>query len=138
MSRMSNSFLQTLKQKGEQIWLTFDYRIEQSQLQRFSLAMGERNPQWQKEVPVSFLLTVGLERILMQVPFSAQIVLLGSSQIVSKASLMEGEIITVQVKIISLKKRAAQTFVKWEIEHKNCNDETVACVRQMVMVRSTA
>ncbi|MCL2615989.1 MAG: MaoC family dehydratase N-terminal domain-containing protein, partial [Dehalococcoidia bacterium] len=87
--------IEELKQKTGHVWLSRDYTAERERIKHFVEVVGDDNPLWQEEVPLSWLLAISLEQVCEQLAALPQAALHGSSAIELFAPVKVGDIVMV-------------------------------------------
>ncbi|MCL1885227.1 MAG: MaoC family dehydratase N-terminal domain-containing protein [Dehalococcoidia bacterium] len=128
--------IEKLKQKTGHVWLTRDYTAERERIKRFVEVVGGDTPLWQEEVPPSWLLAISLEQVCEQLAALPQAALHGSCAIELFAPVKVGDIVTVVVKVSSVRERQQATFVILEIEQHNQSGVMLARCKQVIVLRS--
>lgn len=135
------SGIEKLKARVGVKWQPREYLIEGEMIRRFTRAVGDPNPLWQKGeiAPPNFTLSIGFEQfvddLMKLTPFST--VLMGSTEIESYRPIKRGDVITVVFKISNLRERKGQmgqmAFMTFESSYTNQEGELAAKCRQVVI-----
>lgn len=110
------------------------YEIQERMIQRFTEAIDDPNPLWHVIAPPTFIIVVGLEKLLAQIASLLERGVHGGSELECYQPVRAGDIITVTSEIVDVHERQGgklgkMVFITFELTYKNQRREMVAKCR---------
>ncbi len=136
---MEQISIENLKARVGEPWLTLTYPIESAMVQHFVEAVGDENSRWigrESEVPPSFLLTLGFEKVISMLLRLPEAVLHGSTEMECFGPVKIGDIITVTAKVSAVRERPPATFITLELDQHNQKGMLVSRCKQLAILKS--
>ena len=131
--------VEELKSKLAAAFEPVEYEVERGAVKRFTEAVGDLNPRWDKVAPPTFVLVIGLEQLQQQLidAFPSATILHGSTDLECYQPVKPGDVIEASTVVTNVRERQGKmgnmVFITIDTTYKNQRQELVAKSRQLVI-----
>jgi acyl dehydratase len=114
---------------------TITYQVGEKDIRNFCQAVGDDNPRWIKEVPSTFVLTLGFNQILTLLDNEPPpTVLHASTDLEVLASITVGDVLTVRTTVSRVREINGRYFATFDLKSSNQKGEVVSYCRQTAVI----